>query len=90
MAHLWHSYWSWTGGNIGAMPLQAVITVAATLLLRKPVSRLWHHVVGEAADIEDIRRAALAAHKIAADLFEHHTGSAHPDAPVSEAESEGR
>ena len=34
-------------------------------------------MVGERADIEDIRRVAAAAHKIAADLFEHHTGSAH-------------
>ena len=90
MGHLWHQYWSWTGGNVGAMPLQAVITVAATLLLRRPLARSWHWLVGERADIEDIRRAAAAAHKIAADLFEHHTGSAHPDAPASKAESEGR
>jgi len=32
---------------------------------------------------------AAAAHKIAADLFEHHTGSAHPDAPVT-PESEAK
>ena len=90
MGHLWHQYWSWVGGNVGAMPLQAAITVAATLLLRKPVSRLWHHVVGEAAGIEDIRRAALAAHKIAADLHEKLTGEAHPDAPAHDTESGGK
>jgi hypothetical protein len=68
------------------MPLQALITVAATLLLRKPVSRAWHRLVGERADVEDIRKAAAAAHKIAADLFEHHTGERHQDAPDHESE----
>lgn len=81
-------YWSWTGGNIGAMPLQALITVAATLVLRKPISRAWHRLVGEHADLEDIRRAAGTACRIAADLFEHQTGGRHKDAP--EHESEGR
>ena len=47
MGHLWHQYWSWTGGNVGAMPLQAVITVAATLLLRRPLARSWHWLVGD-------------------------------------------
>jgi len=84
-----HAYWSWVGGNIGAMPLQAAIGVAFTLAFRKPVSRGWHRLVGERAEIEDIRRAAAAAHRIAADLFEHHTGGAHPDAPA-ETEGEGK
>jgi hypothetical protein len=87
MLHLWDHYWSWVGGNVGAMPLQAAITVAATLLLRKPIKKAWRRAVGERADIEDIRRAAAAAHKIAADLFEHHTGSAHQDAPDNESEA---
>lgn len=81
-------YWAAVGGNIEAMPLQAVITVAATLLLRKHVARWWRHLVGEKADIEDVRRLAESARQIAADLFEHHTGERHPDAP--EIESEGR
>ena len=81
IANWWHHYWSWVGGNVGAMPLQAAITVAATLLLRKPIKRAWHRTIGDRADIEDIRRMAAAAHRISADLFEHHTGSAHPDAP---------
>ena len=86
MIRLWDHYWSWVGGNVGAMPLQAVITVAATLALRKPISRAWKRAVGDRADIEDIRRMAAAAHRISADLFERHTGEAHPDAPEKPGE----
>jgi hypothetical protein len=75
------SYWTWVGGNVGAMPLQAVIAAATAVLLRKPAARLWRQLVGERADLEDVRRAAEAAHRIAADLFEHHTGNKHQDAP---------
>jgi len=78
---LWDQYWGWTGGNIGAMPMQAAITAAVTLLLRKPIKKAWHRAVGDRADIDDIRRAAAAARMIAADLYEHHTGRVHPDAP---------
>lgn len=82
-------YWNLTGGNILAMPLEFVIGIVAGLLFGKPLRRLWHRIFGERADIEDIRRAAAAAHRIAADLFEHHTGEAHPDAPAK-PESEVR
>lgn len=82
-------YWDWVGGNIGAMPLQAVITVSATLLLRKPVARWWRALVGERADLDDVRRAAEDARRIAADLFEHHTGTAHPAAPDPRQMKEG-
>jgi len=85
----WHHYWAWTGGNIGAMPAQAVIAAGAGLLLRKPIAKAWHRLVGERADLEDLHTAldemrvhAAAARKIAADLFEHHTGERHPDAPA--------
>jgi hypothetical protein len=81
--HLWDSYWAWTGGNIGAMPLEALITAAVTLVLRRLIARAWHWLVGERADLDDIRQAAAAAHQIAADLFEHHTGQRHPAAPGS-------
>jgi hypothetical protein len=74
-------YWSWVGGNVGAMPLQALIAAVAGLVLRRPLRRAWRSVVGEKADIEDVRRMAAAAHRIAADLFEHSTGGVHPDAP---------
>jgi hypothetical protein len=82
----WHHYWSWVGGNIGAMPLQAVIAGAAGVAFRKPLRRAYHAIVGERADLEDLRRAATAAHKIAADLFEHHTGEKHPHSPGTESE----
>lgn len=81
MTALWHHYWAWCGSNIGAMPLQTVIAVAFGLVFRKPVSRAWRRLVGEHADMEDIRRAAAAAHKIAADLHERLTGEQHPHAP---------
>lgn len=75
-------YWAAVGGNIEAMPLQAVITVAATLLLRKHVARWWRHLVGEKADLEDAKKAL----RIVADLFEHHTGERHEDAPGTREE----
>ena len=78
---LLHAYWSWVGGNVGAMPLQGVIAIVFAAAVRKPLGRAWHRAVGERADLADIRRAADAAHKIAADLFEHHIGTAHPSAP---------
>lgn len=84
MGALWHQYWAWVGGNIGAMPLQTAITVAVTVVFRRPVARLWHHVVGDRADLDDIRRAADAAHRIAADLFERHGEGPHPLAPPKE------
>ena len=78
---LLHAYWAWVGGNVGAMPLQGVIAILFAALFRKPLGRAWHRAVGERADLADIRRAAEHAHKIAADLFEHHTGEKHEHAP---------
>ena len=78
-------YWAWVGGNVGAMPLQAVIAAAAGLVLRKPLRRAWRRAVGEKADIEDVKRMADAAHRIAADLFEHQTGERHQAAPDHES-----
>ena len=78
---VWDAYWAWVGGNIGAMPLQTVITVGVTLLFQKPLSSWWRRRFGGQADLREIREAAAAAHRIAADLFERHAGRAHPDAP---------
>jgi hypothetical protein len=89
MRHLWDAYWAWVGGNIGAMPLQTIITVTATLLFTRPISSWWRKHFGAQEDLAEIRRAASAAHQIAADLFEHHTGRAHPAAP-GDTESEAR
>lgn len=68
----WHSYWAWAGGNIGAMPLQWLITAACAYVLRGPLGRL---LGGRAL------REAAAARRIAADLHERLTGDVHPDAP---------
>ena len=87
MSSWWHHYWAWTGGNIGAMPLQALITAAAALLFRKPLRRAWHALVGDKADLDDLRRLAEGAHRIAADLHEHITGERHPHAPDTESEA---
>lgn len=83
-----HTLWlffSWPAGatwsNVLAMPACGLVAVMSAVVFRKPLSRWWHRLVGEHAGVEDIRRAADAAHRIAADLFEHHTGRRHPDAP---------
>lgn len=70
---LWDAYWAWTGGNIGAMPLQALITGVPAVIFRGPLGRL---LGGRAA------RDAAAARRIAADLHLRLTGEAHPDAPA--------
>lgn len=77
IARLWHEYWSSVAGNIQAMPLEAVITVAATLILRRWIARAWHWLVGEHLDMADVRRDAAAARKIMADLHEELTGKRH-------------
>lgn len=71
--HWLGSYWGWAGSNVGAMPACAAVGAAFAVLLRKPLVRLWRKHSG--AD------AAEAAHRIAADLYRHHVGHAHPDAP---------
>lgn len=84
----WHAYWQQVQGNVYAIPIEAVITVAATILLARPGRWLFHRLFGDRADLDDLRRAAAAAEehaaaarKIMADLFEHHTGRPHRDAP---------
>lgn len=52
--------------------------VASALLTLPAIA--WSHV--------RTSRQAKAAHRIAADLYQHHTGRAHPDAPGSESEAE--
>jgi uncharacterized membrane protein len=85
---LWHHYWAWTGGNIGAMPLQALITAAVTVLLWPFTRRLIRRLQAESrAETAAALQEAKAARRIAADLFEHHTGRTHPDAPNSGTEA---
>jgi len=81
MTGLWHHYWAWTGGNVGAMPLQGILAVLFAVCFRKPLARWWHKHFGAQADLREIRDIAAAAHRIAADTYRHHTGHEHPDAP---------
>jgi hypothetical protein len=81
IASWWAWYWQQTGGNVLAMPLCGLLAVAFAVCCRKPIARWWHRYFGAKAELADIKATVDAAHKIAADLFEHHTGSAHPLAP---------
>jgi hypothetical protein len=74
-------YWAWVGGNIGAMPLEVLITVIAGAMFRKPLSRLaaW-------ARREEIAEAR-ATRAIVADLYRHHTDRDHPAAPGTGSEA---
>lgn len=74
IAHWWHSYWAWAGSNIGAMPAEALIGGACTLVISPLLLRAWRRV-------RRALEAAEASHRIAADLYEHHTGRRHPAAP---------
>jgi hypothetical protein len=77
--HLLAAYWAWAGSNVGAMPACALVAGIFTMTFLSPIKKFWHKHFGP--DIEDIRDAANAAHRIAADLYEKHTGHKHPDAP---------
>lgn len=85
MIGLWDRYWAWTGGNIGAMPLQSAIVAVAGLLAALVLRPLWRRALAWLKAVEEAAAAAAAAHRITADLFEHHTGRAHPDAPGKES-----
>lgn len=79
------SYWQWVGGNIGAMPLEALLAADASVVFRKHLRRFLAWLQREGG--EEWREALAevqAARRIAADLFERHTGEQHPAAPESE------
>ena len=81
---MWWLGWYWTeaGGNVIAMPACGLVAVAFAVGFRKPLARWWQKHFGAKADLREIRETAEAARRIAADLFEHHTGREHPDAPA--------
>lgn len=87
LGHWLREYWGWAGSNIGAMPACGLIAVLSAAVFRKPLARWWHRHFGMKAELAEIRDAAAAAHRIAADLFEHHTGERHRDAPEHEGEA---
>lgn len=79
------AYWRWIGSNVGAMPAEAAVAFVAGIVFRKPLGRLIRWLRAEWADetreaLTEVRELAEKAHRIAADTFEHHTGTAHPDA----------
>ena len=80
-----HSYWTWVGGNIGAMPLEALITVIAAYLARRPLSRAvgWMRRESSKATRDALLEARMAR-KIAADLYRETTGREHEHAPSGE------
>jgi voltage-gated potassium channel len=65
------------GGRLIAAAIILTSIPAVTILFARLTS--WH--VSQHA-LADVREAAQKAHKIAADLYRHHTGEQHPDAPV--------
>jgi hypothetical protein len=89
VGHALRWYWEWAGSNIGAMPgcaLAGVLVGAPlTWLFRDRIGRglsgWWRRHLGHGAEIDELRATAGKAHRIAADLYLHHTGSHHPDAP---------
>lgn len=67
------------GGNMVAWVLCGALTAVGTYLMRHRLRAWWHHPHGAA--LAEIREASEAAHRIAADLYEHHTGRRHPGSP---------
>lgn len=89
IGHWLRWYWDWAGSNIGAMPGCALAAVVFAVCFRKPAAAWWRRHFGAGAELAAIRATADAAHRIAADLFEHHTGERHPAAPAGR-ESEAK
>jgi hypothetical protein len=67
-------------GKIAAV----VVILAAIPLFAAAFSELTSHLGARKvkAHLAEVEGSARAAHKIVADLFEHHTGEAHPLAPA--------
>jgi hypothetical protein len=79
-------YWAWTGGNIGALPLEALVTGVAGFVFRRKIKRAYERARDAALRPVHERLAAIhatasAAHRIAADTHRELTGLDHPDAP---------
>lgn len=79
--HWLRLYWDWAGSNIGAAPACGLLAILFAVCCQKPISRWWHRHFGVRNEIREVRKIAEASQRISADLFEHHTGQAHPDAP---------
>lgn len=87
-----------TGGRIVAIGVMLTAIPALAALFAYLTSRhirSWMHLMhkkvrDELAEIRGTTQAAhksaQAAHRIAADLYRHHTGGDHPDAPTDQGE----
>lgn len=80
-----HQYWTWVGGNIGAMPLETVIAAIAAFLARRPLARAvgWFRQESSKAARDALLEAKLAR-RIMADLYRETTGREHEHAPAGE------
>jgi hypothetical protein len=74
--HLWGPMWP----NIFSPNVWTIVAVAGHLLATL-AQRARHHRESR-AELAAAREAAESARRIAADLYEHHTGRAHPAAPA--------
>lgn len=74
-------YWQQTGGNVLAMPACGAVAVLFAVAFRRPLAAWWRRHFGARADLAEIREIAASAHRIAADLYRHHTGTVHSHAP---------
>ena len=82
MRHLWDSYWAWAGGNIVAMPLEALITVTVTVVFRRPVGRFIGWLAREERQAwADLLRAAQEAQRISEGRRGPAADEARPGAP---------
>ena len=81
MGHEFARFWAYIGGNVTATPFCGALAVVFAVCFRKPAARWWRKHFGAQADLRDIRKIAEDGRKIAADLFEHHTGQPHALAP---------
>lgn len=72
IAHAWKDYWAWTGGNIGAMPLEFVITTAVTWLFRKKVAAFMRRFAETA--VSEVHEHLARVHEEIRNLRESHEG----------------
>ena len=91
---IWAAIWralfgpgTWgAGGNIVAAAILGVPGAALAWWKRDHIGRafsaFWGRWHPHKDALAEIRATADAAHRIAADLYEHHTGYRHPDSPL--------
>lgn len=71
-------YWAIIRPNIYALPAEFLAGVIFGVAVDRQLRKWWRKNFGMKAELDDIRDVAGHARTIAADLFEHHTGQAHP------------